>query len=112
MLFPSLPLADEACCHIQIAGEDSLTGPLAQAGFNVNAVAIFGSANRQRQQAVDVSAGAVLWPAPGWDGHGRFVGYSTASRGSAAAGTTPFPFRGNVDARRMSYPVIGQMRDG
>src|SRR4029077_14917591 len=30
VLFPSFPLADEARRHIQITGEDSLTGPLPQ----------------------------------------------------------------------------------
>jgi hypothetical protein len=30
------------------------------------------------QQAVDVSAGAVLWPSLSWDVHGWFVTYFTA----------------------------------
>jgi hypothetical protein len=43
----------------------------AATGFDVDAVAILDQPAGGGEQAVDVSAGAVLWPALGWDGHGR-----------------------------------------
>jgi hypothetical protein len=48
------------------------------AGLDVNAVAILDQPTGGGQQTVDISAGAILWLARGWNGHGRFVAYFTA----------------------------------
>jgi hypothetical protein len=49
----------------------------AAAGFDVDAVAILDEPAGGGEQAVDISAGAVLGPTSGWDGHGRFAAYLT-----------------------------------
>jgi hypothetical protein len=59
-------------------GEWEFADGNAAAGFDVDAVAILDQPAGGGEQAVDISAGAVLGPASGWDGHGRFATYLTA----------------------------------
>ena len=58
-------------------GEWEFADSDAAAGFDVDVVAILDEPTGGGEQAVDVSAGAVLGPASGWDGHGQLAVYHT-----------------------------------
>src|ERR1019366_9055267 len=76
-------------------GEWELTDSAAAASFDIDAIAILNEPAGGGKQAVDVSAGAVLGPAPGWDGHGRSqrisqdsAAWARRARPGAAGGLT------------------------
>ena len=53
--------------ELELANRDAATG------FNVDAAAILDQPSGRGEQAVDVCAGTVFWPASGWGDHERFV---------------------------------------
>ena len=68
---------EEVIGEAMSGGQGEFADGDAAAGFDVDAVAILDQPAGGGEQAVDVSTGAVLGPAPGWNGHGRLAVYLT-----------------------------------